>query len=51
MPVIYAGPQGGFEGLDQINAPLPRSLAGSGILDLTLMVDSKAANLVQASFK
>ena len=51
VPVIYAGPQGGFEGLDQINAQLPRSLAGSGILDLTLTVDGKAANLVQASFK
>ncbi|MCW5968830.1 MAG: hypothetical protein KIT57_09970 [Blastocatellales bacterium] len=30
LEALYAGPQGVFVGLDQINALLPRSLAGRG---------------------
>jgi uncharacterized protein (TIGR03437 family) len=30
VPVIYAGAQGQYEGLDQINITLPRALAGTG---------------------
>jgi uncharacterized protein (TIGR03437 family) len=43
-PVEYAGPQGEFAGLDQINVRLPRSLAGRGGAALDLLVDGKAAN-------
>lgn len=46
-PVLYAGEQGGFAGLDQINLELPRALAGSGLVNLTLIVDGRTANIVQ----
>jgi hypothetical protein len=51
VPVLYAGVQGGFAGLDQVNlGPLPRSLAGRGEVDLVLMVDGQAANTVRVAF-
>jgi uncharacterized protein (TIGR03437 family) len=49
MPVPFAGPvaQGEFEGLDQINlGPLPRSLAGRGVVEIVITVDGKQANVV-----
>ncbi len=48
-PVLYAGEQGGFAGLDQINLEIPRSLAGSGVVDVVLIVDGAIANVVQIS--
>src|SRR4030095_778036 len=42
--VLYAGAQGGFVGLDQLNVRLPRSLKGRGEVDIVLLVDGKAAN-------
>jgi len=50
-PVSFAGPQGEFFGLDQINALLPRSLIGLGEVDVTLTVDGKTANKVKAQIK
>lgn len=50
-PVSFAGAQGGFVGLDQINARLSRSLIGKGEVDVVLIVDGKAANIVKVSFK
>jgi uncharacterized protein (TIGR03437 family) len=47
LPVEYAGAQGDFEGLDQVNLKLPRELMGQGVLNLTLLVDGKIANTVQ----
>lgn len=44
--VQYAGPQGGFAGLDQVNIRVPRSLAGQGNVDVVLTVDGKTANTV-----
>jgi len=44
--VQYAGPQGGFMGLDQVNIGVPRSLAGRGAVDVVLTVDGKTANTV-----
>jgi uncharacterized protein (TIGR03437 family) len=44
--VQYAGPQGGFAGLDQVNVRVPRSLAGRGDVDVVLTVDGKTANTV-----
>jgi hypothetical protein len=49
--VLFAGAQGDFAGLDQVNVSLPRSLTGRGEVDVVLMVDGKAANTVKASIK
>lgn len=50
-PVSYAGDQGSFAGLDQINIELPRALAGSGLVDVMLIVDDRIANVVQINIK
>jgi uncharacterized protein (TIGR03437 family) len=52
LPVFSAGPQGDLAGLDQLNlGPVPRSLAGRGVVDLVVTVDGKAANTVQFSIR
>lgn len=52
LPVPYAGQQGEFIGLDQINlGPIPRSLAGRGEMNLALTVDGKACNVVSANVR
>lgn len=51
VPVTYAGLQPTLAGVDQINARLPRSLAGKGEVDLVVTVDGKVANAVRISFK
>jgi len=49
--VSFAGAQGGFVGLDQVNVRIPRSLAGRGNVDVALTVDSKPSNTVQVNIK
>jgi uncharacterized protein (TIGR03437 family) len=49
--ILYAGLADGFVGLDQLNARLPRSLAGRGEVDIVLTVDGKPANIVRVSFR
>jgi uncharacterized protein (TIGR03437 family) len=49
--VLFAGAQGGFVGLDQLNLRLPRSLAGRGETDVVVKVEEKAANTVKVSFR
>ena len=49
--VEYAGPQGQYAGLDQINIVVPASLKGRGQLVLTLTVDGQTANMVQVAIK
>jgi penicillin amidase len=44
--VLYAGPQGVYEGLDQVNAVLPGVLTGLGKADIVLTVDGEMANIV-----
>jgi uncharacterized protein (TIGR03437 family) len=44
--VVYAGAQGSFSGLDQVNLLLPTSLRGAGTVNLVLIVDGAAANTV-----
>jgi uncharacterized protein (TIGR03437 family) len=51
VDTLYAGPQNQFPGLDQINVPLPRSLAGSGEIDVRVSVDGKQANVVRVNVK
>ncbi|MFN7947991.1 MAG: endonuclease/exonuclease/phosphatase family protein [Blastocatellia bacterium] len=47
----YAGPQGDFIGLDQMNVLLPRTLAGRGEVEVTVKVDGQAANPLKVSIK
>jgi uncharacterized protein (TIGR03437 family) len=42
--VDYAGQQGSYVGLDQVNLNLPRSLRGQGTVSIALTVDGKTAN-------
>ena len=44
--VFYAGAHCCFVGVDQVNVKLPRSLIGSGEVEVTLMVDGLPANKV-----
>ena len=46
VDVLFAGAQGGYEGLDQINLTLPRALPG-GELEVVLKVDGVTANKVK----
>lgn len=46
--VLYAGPQGGFEGLDQINLHLPRSAAG-GERDIIINIAGQMTNTVRVT--
>jgi uncharacterized protein (TIGR03437 family) len=49
--VIYAGPQGVFQGLDQFNILMPRALAGRGKADIVVTVDGKASNAVHVEVR
>ncbi len=51
LSVQFSGPQGQYAGLDQIVAPLPDSLAGSGQVTLNVTVDGATANPVTISFQ
>jgi uncharacterized repeat protein (TIGR01451 family) len=52
VPVTYFGAQGSFAGLDQINlGPLPASLAGTGVANLVITVDSQPANTVTVTIQ
>jgi uncharacterized protein (TIGR03437 family) len=50
-PVLYAGPQGTYPALDQVNVGVPLSLAGAGAVDLKLTVDGTATNTVKVTFQ
>ncbi len=50
-PVQFAGPQGGFVGLDQCNILIPQSLVGRGNVNVMLTVEGKTANLLQVNIK
>ena len=49
--VLYAGPQGVFPGLDQINVRVPRTAAGSGEVGVVVAVAGKSANVVTVNLK
>jgi len=54
QPVTYAGPQGGYPGLDQVNVLIPQNLAGNGQVDFTLTIESSPeliSNTVQLLFQ
>jgi uncharacterized protein (TIGR03437 family) len=48
---LYVGAQGSFVGQDQINLPLPRSLAGRGEVLVTMTVDGALANAVSINVR
>lgn len=50
-PVLYAGNQGGFSGLDQVNVTLPASLAGAGSVAIRVQANGVAANPVNITVK
>lgn len=47
----YAGPQGQFPGLDQVDVALPASLQGAGQVNISLTVDGQASNVVTLTFQ
>lgn len=49
--LAFLGAQGQFEGLDQFNLLLPRSLAGRGNVEVALNVDGKRSNTVTLNIK
>ncbi|HME06624.1 MAG TPA: hypothetical protein VKG25_06220 [Bryobacteraceae bacterium] len=51
LPATFAGAQGAFAGLDQVNVLLPASLAGSGVADIMLTVDGQISNVVTIEIK
>jgi uncharacterized protein (TIGR03437 family) len=52
VPVSFAGAQSESPGLDQVNiGPLPRTLAGRGVVDLILTVDGVRANTVTLTIR
>src|SRR5579871_1793026 len=44
--VLYAGPQGAFPGLDQVNVVIPQSLAGSGSVSVMVITGGQTSNNV-----
>lgn len=51
IPVLFAGAQPDLAGLDQINLPLSRALAGRGFVDIVFAVDGVIANIVHVNIK
>ena len=49
--VTYAGGDTGYDGLDQINTIIPRSLIGRNEIDVVLTVDGHTANNVRINVK
>jgi uncharacterized protein (TIGR03437 family) len=49
--VSYAGPEGTYAGLDQVNVLIPPSLAGKGNVNVQLTAEGVAANPVQITIQ
>ncbi len=49
--VLYAGPQGDFLGLDQINLRVPSALAERGEVDVTVMAEGRVTNTLRVLIK
>ncbi len=47
----FAGAQGSFDGLDQVNVEIPSSFVGSGVQNVTVTVDGVVSNAVQVMFQ
>jgi uncharacterized protein (TIGR03437 family) len=51
VPVLYAGPQPEFAGLDQVNVALTLNLRGSGETTVVLVVDGQKSNSVTVNVR
>ena len=51
LPVVYAGPQPQYPGLDQVNLLLPANLQGSGTVNVAVTVDGQSSNTVTVTFQ
>lgn len=51
VALVFAGAQGSFAGLDQVNLLLPAGLRGAGTVDLILTVDGTVANTVTLAIR
>jgi len=49
VPVLYAGPQGTFPGLDQVNVALPLELRGKGQVNARITIGGRTSNAVQVA--
>lgn len=50
VPVLYAGPQGEYPRLDQVNISIPASLRSSGEVDVVVTTGGTASNAVRLTF-
>jgi uncharacterized protein (TIGR03437 family) len=50
-PLVATAAAPGFEGLDQVNIQIPRSLIGRGLVDVIFMASNKPANTVTINIK
>ena len=48
--VTFAGPQGAFVGLDQVNVRIPRSLIGRGEVGVAIAANGQKSNRVTVRF-
>jgi len=51
LPAAFAGAQGSYAGMDQVNVALPASLRGRGQLVVVVTVNSEATNMGQLLFQ
>ena len=51
VEIVFAGAQGAFAGLDQVNLLLPADLRGIGAASLVLTADGIASNAVTVTFR
>ena len=51
VPVLYAGPQPEFTGLDHVNVALTLNLRGSGETNVVLVVDGQTASPVTVNVR
>ena len=49
--VLYAGAQGTYAGLDQVNVVIPQNIAGAGSADVVVKVDGRVTNTVIIQIK
>jgi uncharacterized protein (TIGR03437 family) len=50
VPVVFAGPQSTYPGLDQVNISIPSTLRGRGEVDVVVTTGGKTSNPVRLSF-
>ena len=43
-PILFAGPQGTFPALDQVNVQIPASVAGRGNVPIVVTIEGQSSN-------